>query len=780
MAGGTWTPLANSAPNTIALMLLLPDGTVMGADGGGANWYRLSPDIHGSYVNGTWTTLAPMHDTRLWFSSDVLTDGRVFVAGGEYGSGGSTAEVYDPSSDSWTLAPASGQTFSDSISKILPNGSVLVAPVYASPSGGTVIYDPVSNTWSSGGMLFRGPWQAEASWVRLPDDSILTIDPYGTNSERYIPSSNTWINDGNVPVPIYDPVGSELGGALLLPAGRSFFLGGSGHTALYTPTGNSSPGAWVAGPDIPGGLTTPDAPAAMMVNGVILCAVGPALYMDGSGTTVYPSPTTFYEYDPVANSFTSVNGPTGFIDNVPPYATMMLDLPDGTVLYSDFSSQLYVYRPAGAPLASGKPAISSITQNSDGSYHVTGTLFNGISEGAVYGDDAQMNGNYPLVRMTNSIGNVYYARTFNWSSTGVMTGNKPVTTEFELPANAPVGTYWLVVTANGISSDAVQFTASHPLRITPITGFAANGPIGGPFNVTARGFALTNAGTSSLNWQLANASSWLSASSSSGTLTPGGPATLVTVSLSSTASNLPAGTYYATVWFTNLTEGFGQSRQFKVPPPQLVQNNGFETGDFTAWNLAGNTSSVFVDNGTVISPNSGQYAAALGPPGSLGFLSQTLPTVTGQIYSLSLWLDSPNVAIPNEFLVEWNGKTNLDWVNIPAIGWTNLQFFVRAAAPGTILQFGFQNDLNYFGLDDVTVVAIPPTAFQSVTKTNSTVKFTWNALPGLMYQVQYSTNLTQGNWTNSGAIISATNSMATASDAIGPDRQRFYRLIVLE
>jgi hypothetical protein len=40
-------------------------------------------------------------------------------------------------------------------------------------------------------------------------------------------------------------------------------------------------------------------------------------------------------------------------------ATSMLDLPDGTVLYSDNSSQLSVYQPDGYPLAAGKPALTS-------------------------------------------------------------------------------------------------------------------------------------------------------------------------------------------------------------------------------------------------------------------------------------------------------------------------------------------------------------------------------------------------------------------------------------
>ena len=126
------------------------------------------------------------------------------------------------------------------------------------------------------------------------------------------------------------------------------------------------------------------------------------------------------------------------------------------MLYTNFGSQLYVYRPDGNPLAAGKPAVTGISSNGDGSYHLTGTLLNGISEGAAYGDDAQMASNYPIVRLTAFNGNVYYARTYNWSSTGVMTGNTPVSTEFELPAGLPLGTYSVVAVANGIASDPIS------------------------------------------------------------------------------------------------------------------------------------------------------------------------------------------------------------------------------------------------------------------------------------------------------------------------------------
>ncbi len=244
LAAGTWTPLVHQAPTGVELMLLLSDGTVMVAEQiGGAvyssGWYRLTPDVHGSYVKGAWSALASMHDTRYDYASDVLQDGRVLVAGGEYGAGTARAEVYDPSNNTWTAAPVplallnptlqspeagESEGFYDAISKILPDGNVLIAPDAAGATGGSLIYNPASNTWLKGPTFFRVgyPDQSEASWVKLPDGSILTADPSSTTSERYLPSSNRWVNDAVVPVRLFENVADEIGAALLLPDGRAF------------------------------------------------------------------------------------------------------------------------------------------------------------------------------------------------------------------------------------------------------------------------------------------------------------------------------------------------------------------------------------------------------------------------------------------------------------------------------------------------------------------------------------------------------------------------------
>jgi hypothetical protein len=551
-AVGSWVPVANFPYSNPSHMLLLSDGSVMVQQYQGAAWYHLTPDSQGHYVNGHWSTFNNMESPRLFYSSDVLKDGRVFVAGGEdpqTGNQGTTnAEVFNPQANggagSWTYVnppislfnPIQDQ-FSDSDSIILADGTVLITPV-TEYEATTLIYDPVANSWSRTGDRLQ--WQDEATWLKLPDNSVLTIDinegnyfnTYNT-AERYIPSLRLWQPESNTPTNA-DGLGSETGGAFMLADGRAFFLLGSGHTVFYTPSGNTNRGAWQQGPDMPllntnqfsavpvplatnNGvviynnylqLSPEDAPAAMLPSGKILCQIA----RDGVHMPVW-----FYEFDPSTATFVPAPSPNNpapgsyyNVSNDNSDSTSMLLLPDGSVLYSDRFS-LYIYQPDGSPsVSSGKPAIASITPNASGTYHLTGTRLNGFSQGASYGDDFQMDSNYPLVRMTNSAsGNVYYARTYNWSSTGVQTGNTPVTTEFELPVGVLTnsGSYSLVVVANGIPSDPVSFNvpASTWVDFT-YSGSPQNGSYSNPFSTLAQGTnAVPSGGTIAIKGPAINA-----------------------------------------------------------------------------------------------------------------------------------------------------------------------------------------------------------------------------------------------------------------------------------
>ncbi|MGA9449914.1 MAG: protease pro-enzyme activation domain-containing protein [Verrucomicrobiia bacterium] len=319
------------------------------------------------------------------------------------------------------------------------------------------------------------------------------------------------------------------------------------------------------------------------------------------------------------------------------------------------------------------------------------------------------------------------------------------------------------------------------LQITPQTVYNWSFPVGSPSGAVQT-FDLTNIGAASLTWSLINTSLWLNVSLGSSTLAAGGK-TIVIVSLNnSTAAALPIGNYAATVLFTNSNSGVVQARQFTVQVQPLVVNGGFETGDFTGWilsalpNLTGNGTNMFV-TGNPQFVESGNYAARLGPIGSLNYLSQMVPTITNQAYLLSFWVENAGGGTPNEFEVSWNGNTLYDQVNLPPFGWTNMQFNVSATGTNTLLQFGIRDDPQYFDLDNVTVTANSAPVFQMLTLTDNTFAFSWNAVTGTVYQLQYTTNLSQPNWINLGGAITAADVTVSTNVVIGPDPQRFYRLM---
>jgi hypothetical protein len=111
------------------------------------------------------------------------------------------------------------------------------------------------------------------------------------------------------------------------------------------------------------------------------------------------------------------------------------------------------------------------------------------------------------------------------------------------------------------------------LQISPGSNQIASGVAGGPFGPAFRGFSLTNAGLKSLSWTLGTTSTWLRFSASAGALAPKSPATNVDVLLAAETTTFLPGSYSAEIWFTNLNNGFSQSRRLTlnvVTPPVIT------------------------------------------------------------------------------------------------------------------------------------------------------------------------------------------------------------------
>ncbi len=464
MLTGTWTALTALAPNTdhAGTMELLSDGTAMVKQGN--NWIKLTPDATGSYVNGSWSQLAGENANRLYNATNVLNDGRVFELGAEILNGNlvwdNTGEIYSPITNTWSPIPNFPEPTFGGPTMLLPNGTVLAGSM-TGPN--TYIYDPAANAWSAGPTKLYGDSSQWETWTKLADGSILSYDLGGTASQeaqRLDVSTMTWVDAGTVPTSLASSRPS-IGPALLLPDGRVFQTGGNGNTALYDPSTNT----WTAGPVVPGGLGANHSAGAMMPNGHVLFAVSMTPdYSDSSGNY---GPAKIYEFDPSAfdplnpqASLTDVSLNIPGLANWPGYNTRMLMLPSGQVLFNYGLNQLYVYTPDGGPQTAWQPTIASVVANGN-HYTLTGTQLNGLSAGASYGSSAEMDSNYPIVELKNGAGRIYFARTSNWSSTGVDTGSTPVSTDFSLPAYLPYGTYSLTVVADGIASAPVSFTGGY-------------------------------------------------------------------------------------------------------------------------------------------------------------------------------------------------------------------------------------------------------------------------------------------------------------------------------
>lgn len=481
---GTWSMLTTDSPTAAGLMIQMTDGSIMmqGWDPGD-NWMKLTPDAYGSYVNGTWSSLASMSIPRLYFASNVLQDGRLWLMGGEYTGTpyvahfSNTAEIYDPLTDTWSPAATDPERrFGDDPSMLLPGNRILVGSISTRNS---YVYDIATNTFGPAIPKVYNDRSDEEGWVKLASGSVLTYDLFqskatgGSYAERFDPATNTWISvspsdgtaNGFIPELSANSVGSELGPMLRLHDGRVFIVGATGHTALYDESTNT----WSAGPDVIGTLNgspalfgADDAAGCVMPNGHVLfdADAGPTL-------KTFAGPTELFDFNPVTNTISSVPSPTTDFDNphFPAYVLRFLVLPTGQVAMTTSSdNHVYIYTVPDSTPNLIRPRIEGVVYNGGGIYTLSGQQLNGQGAGAAYGDDAEMDGNYPLVSLADKDGHVFYARTTNWSSVGVATGTERETVNFTLPASLTTpGVYKVTVTGAGtqsVTSTAINVSAA--------------------------------------------------------------------------------------------------------------------------------------------------------------------------------------------------------------------------------------------------------------------------------------------------------------------------------
>jgi len=212
----------------------LQNGKVLVVGGGGTNILD-SAELYDP-VTGMWSVTGSLNTPRGSHTATLLPDGKVLVVAGDTSDSlpyfGGTAELYDPSTGTWTLTGSLNVARFLHTATLLQSGKVLVAGGWGLGGFGldsinsAELYDPASGEWS-----FTGSLNVARYWhiaTLLQDGRVLVAG--GSNdgdlasalsdAELYNPVAGTWSTTGNLNTSVV------LHTATLLPSGKVLVAGG--------------------------------------------------------------------------------------------------------------------------------------------------------------------------------------------------------------------------------------------------------------------------------------------------------------------------------------------------------------------------------------------------------------------------------------------------------------------------------------------------------------------------------------------------------------------------
>ena len=241
---GSWTATAHMiTPRLSHTATLLGNGKVLVAGGSGNDGFAAAAELYDP-VSGSWTATGTMITPRQSHTATLLSDGKVLVVGGYGGTKGlplASAELYDPSTGSWTATGHMTRVRAGQTATLLPDGKVLVAggAVYgpgSPPPAATAaeLYDPSTGSWTATGSMLAARTGHAATL--LADGRVLVtggarlIGPSSAfaSAEVYDTGTGTWTATGSM-------VAARIGHtATLLSDGRVFVAGGG---SSPSPTG---------------------------------------------------------------------------------------------------------------------------------------------------------------------------------------------------------------------------------------------------------------------------------------------------------------------------------------------------------------------------------------------------------------------------------------------------------------------------------------------------------------------------------------------------------------
>lgn len=188
---------------------------------------------------GQWKVVGDMTIARSFFTTTMLSNGKVLAIGGRIHTGPdyfdykaiAWADLYDPATKKWSATGTMSISREDHSAVLLNNGKVLVI-------GGTTVdfnsvtvasaelYDPTTGTWATTGSMLQGRERFTATL--LPNGQVLVAggDYYDginagvlTESELYNPALGTWSATASMTTPRFGAKGVLLRNGKILQAG---------------------------------------------------------------------------------------------------------------------------------------------------------------------------------------------------------------------------------------------------------------------------------------------------------------------------------------------------------------------------------------------------------------------------------------------------------------------------------------------------------------------------------------------------------------------------------
>ena len=244
-----------------------------------------------AFASGTFQRTGSMNVARISHTATLLSNGEVLVAGGDNSSLGgncpSSAELFNPSTGTWTLTGCMTTARGNHQEVLLPSGEVLVAGggSASDPLASAELYNPSTGTWTPTGSMNTA--RSSFSLTLLANGQVLAVQ--GTSAELYNPATGSWTVTGSPT----SPVGGK--NAALLLNGQVLAIGTDGPSELYSP----SSGTWSATGGA--GITTLNVITPRLSSGEVLVTSG---FISGNRAE-----SAAALYDPSTGQFTYLNGP---------------------------------------------------------------------------------------------------------------------------------------------------------------------------------------------------------------------------------------------------------------------------------------------------------------------------------------------------------------------------------------------------------------------------------------------------------------------------------------